>query len=116
MNTAVFQYYVKMTGYDDGGSLQPGDKSNDDVMSRIGNSDAMKSLSNKVGQMVGENSSGSSGGASTSSGRLARGTKSIETMRMGDILDSEDFEEFTERFNEATYNKKLGKLRTDIGD
>ena len=37
-------------------------------------------------------------------------------MRMGDILDSKDFEEFTERFNEATYNKKLGKLRTDIGD
>ena len=32
MNTAVFQYYVKMTGYDDSGSLQsgPGEKSKDD--------------------------------------------------------------------------------------
>ena len=32
MNTSVFQYYVKMTGYDDSGSLQsgPGEKSKDD--------------------------------------------------------------------------------------
>ena len=32
MNTSVFQYYVKMTGYDDGGSLQsgPGETSKDD--------------------------------------------------------------------------------------
>ena len=45
-----------------------------------------------------------------------RGTRYIESMRMGDIIDSEEFEEFTEKFNEATYNKQLGKLRTDIGD
>lgn len=37
-------------------------------------------------------------------------------MRMGDILDSKDFDDFTNRFDEATYNKRLGKLRTDIGD
>ena len=37
-------------------------------------------------------------------------------MRFGEIVDSEDFNEFSEKFNEATYNKKLGKLRTDIGD
>lgn len=55
MNTAVFQYYVKMTGYDAGpfdsptSAGGPGDKSNDDVMSRLGNSDAMKSLAGKVG-------------------------------------------------------------------
>lgn len=42
--------------------------------------------------------------------------RGIETMRMGDILDSKDFDDFTNRFAEATYNKKLGKLRTDIGD
>ena len=119
MNTAVFQYYVKMTGYDDGGSLQPGDKSNDDVMSRLGNSDAVKGLADKVGQLMGGGSEGgdvasSSEGKSTSS--ATRGAKSIENMRMGDILDSKDFDYFANRFAEATYNKKLGKLRTDIGD
>ena len=45
-----------------------------------------------------------------------RGMKSLSDMRFGDILDSDDFNDFTEKFDEATYNKKLGKLRTDVGD
>jgi hypothetical protein len=119
MNTAVFQYYVKMTGYDDGGSLQsgPGEKSQDDVMTRLGNSDAMKGLADKIAQVGGGDSSGEGGGGGqTQGGKRSIATKSIASMRFGEILDSEDFNEFSEKFNEATYNKKLGKLRTDIGD
>ena len=43
-------------------------------------------------------------------------------MRFGEILDAEstteeeEVNEFTEKFDEATYNKKLGKLRSDVGD
>jgi hypothetical protein len=118
MNTAVFQYYVKMTGYDDGGSLQsgPGEKSQDDVMTRLGNSDAMKGLADKIAQAGGGGGSGGEGGGQTQGGKRSIATKSIASMRFGEILDSEDFNEFSEKFNEATYNKKLGKLRTDIGD
>lgn len=120
MNTAVFQYYVKMTGYDDGGSLQsgPGEKSQDDVMSRLGNSDAVKGLVDKIAQATGGGGSGGEGGGGgqTQSGKRSISTKSIPSMRFGEILDSEDFNEFSEKFNEATYNKKLGKLRTDVGD
>lgn len=124
MNTAVFQYYVQMTGYDDSGSLQPGDKSNDSIADRIANSDAVKGLVDKVGSVFGNgaNSVVEAATQSTSEGRTygmsTRGTGSrpLTDMTMGEIMESEDFEEFTEKFNEATYNKKLGKLRTDIGD
>lgn len=118
MNTAVFQYYVKMTGYDDGGSLQsgPGEKSQDDVMTRLGNSDAMKGLADKIAQVGGGGGSGGESGGQTQGGKRSIATKSIASMRFGEILDSDDFNEFSEKFNEATYNKKLGKLRTDVGD
>ena len=41
--------------------------------------------------MIGGGGSPAASGASASEGRLTRGVKSIENMRMGDILDSEDF-------------------------
>ena len=37
-------------------------------------------------------------------------------MRMGDIVDSSDFYEFVQKFDESTYNKRLGKLKTEIGE
>ena len=50
MNTSVFQYYVKMIGYDGYESAgQPGTVSNDDILSRIADSPAMKSVAEKVG-------------------------------------------------------------------
>lgn len=70
--------------------------------------------------------SGSSGGGGNGGGQsteeakrnyvTTRGVKSLANMRMGEILDSDDFSKITEKFDEDTYNKKLGKLRTDIGD
>ena len=116
-----------MSGYDAGSfdsptsAGEPGAKSQDDVMSRLGNSDAMKSLADKVGQALGggggEASGGTSSGVGRASGSATRSLmKSIETMRMGDILDSKELDDFANKFAEATYNKKLGKLRTDIGD
>ena len=120
MNTSVFQYYVKMTGYDDGGSLQPGDTSKDNIADMIADSPIVKSAAEKMGQMVGGavsavKSAVTPGGADKQT-IATRGAKSLVDMRMGEILDSDDFEEITERFDEATYNKRLGKLRTEVGD
>ena len=78
MNTAVFQYYVKMSGYDDGG-FGPGGQSTDDVASRIENSPEMKNVVDK------------STGLFKSDKKETSPKRGIETMRMGDILDSEDF-------------------------
>ena len=119
-----------MSGYDAGSfdsptsAGDPGDMSQDDVMSRLGNSEAMKTLADKVGQAFGgggggggEASAVTSSGTGRASEFATRGLmKSIENMRMGDILDSKELDDFANKFAEATYNKKLGKLRTDIGD
>lgn len=127
MNTAVFQYYVQMTGYDSGSfdsptsAGTPGETSKDAVTDQFLNSEIGKkaidaavsafggdsSLVNSIGGIV-------QGGKSTSF--ASRNARPITDMTMGEIMESEDFDEFTEKFNEATYNKKLGKLRTDIGD
>ena len=116
MNTAVFQYYVKMTGYDGYKSDNPGDTSKDSIADQT--LELMKGFTDKAEQAFqSSKSSTSTGGTEASHGVVAtRGAKAIESMRMGEILDSEDFEEITQKFDEATYNKKLGKLRTDIGD
>ena len=131
MNTAVFQYYVEMTSYDYGKdeSFGPGQESKDNIGDMIANSDAVKGLTNAlgggdgaVGSAVSTVASAVAGGGSTGGiGKsfqppATRGAKSIVDMRMGEILESRDFEEITEKFDEATYNKKLGKLRTDVGD
>ena len=121
MNTAVFQYYVKMSGYEDGGA-DPGKESTDDVMSRIENSPELKKVVDKsVGYVkdtlgLGDSSDQPTSSPQETSSDKTRGLKSVQSMRMGDVLDSKDFQEFSEKFDEATYNKRLGKLRTDIGD
>lgn len=123
MNTAVFQYYVKMTGYD-GGPFDssgvkggPGESSQDSVFDQIA---SMKSLADKVERVFGRGGRTEATAPTTEEAKRnyvsVRGEKSIVDMRMGEILDSDDFEKITEKFDEATYNKKLGKLRTDIGD
>lgn len=68
-------------------------------------------------------SGGTSDASDFAKSTATRGAKSIVNMRMGEIFDSEgmeeiseEFEKIKEKFDEATYNKKLGKLRTDIGD
>ena len=61
-------------------------------------------------------SGGTSNASDFAKSTATRGAKPLVDMRMGEILDSENFAEITEKFDEATYNKKLGKLRTDIGD
>ena len=97
---------------------------------QIANSDVVKSLADKVGQALsggGDGGGGDAGGGATTEEAkrnfASRGAKSIENMRMGEIFDSEDMEEISEefekikeKFDEATYNKKLGKLRTEVGD
>ena len=120
MNTSVFQYYVKMTGYDSGpmdsatSAGNPGVLDNNNVidMSAPLVKKAFDAAKNGLSAITG----GGSGETDETTPESAMSKRGIETMRMGDILDSKDFEEFTERFNEATYNKKLGKLRADIGD
>ena len=98
MNTAVFQYYVEMTSYDYGGddSFGPGQESKDSAMDRIANSEAVKGLADKANQVFNGGaasavSSAVSGGADKDA-PATRGAKSIVDMRMGEILESRDFE------------------------
>lgn len=140
MNTAVFQYYVEMTGYDydyeDDKDKKPEDVQFKDNsfgpggVSQNPGIQIMQEFAGNMGQVTDTNNStgtpppdqGQSSDTPTTSGGkyrnyvATRGAKSIMDMRMGDILDSADFQEISEKFSEATYNKRLGKLRTDIGD
>ena len=123
MNTAVFQYYVKMSGYDSGPfdesgvSGGPGELDNNHVVEQFRNSKEGKAAIVKL--ETGINSILGTGEAKRA--LSSRSMKSLASMRFGEILDSdnelsEDINEFTEKFDEATYNKKLGKLRSDVGD
>ena len=68
MNTAVFQYYVKMTGYDSGpfdsatSSGDPGGTSQDDWASRLENSPEVKKA---VGSMTNSYTNVFGGGSTT---------------------------------------------------
>ena len=117
-----------MTGYDSGSfdsptsAGTPGETSKDAVTDQFLNSEIGKKAVDAMGSALGGASSlvGSLVGGKPSGGKSRtldyRNARPITDMTMGEIMESEDFDEFTEKFNEATYNKKLGKLRTDIGD
>ena len=116
-----------MTGYDSGSfdsptsAGTPGETSKDAVTDQFLNSEiGKKAVDAAVSAFGGDSSLAKSIGGMVKGGKsksLAyRNARPITDMTMGEIMESEDFDEFTEKFNEATYNKKLGKLRTDIGD
>lgn len=98
MNTAVFQYYVEMTSYDYGGddSFGPGQESKDSAADRIANSEPVKGLADKANQVFNGKAasavSSAVGGGADKDAPATRGAKSIVDMRMGEILESRDFE------------------------
>lgn len=111
-----------MTGYDSGSfdsptsAGTPGETSKDAVTDQFLNSEIGKKAVDAMGSAFGGDSIGGMVKGGKSKSLSYRNARPITDMTMGEIMESEDFDEFTEKFNEATYNKKLGKLRTDIGD
>ena len=117
LNTSVFQYFVKMATYEDysGPGNEPGSVSDDtidektsEVLGGLAQSSAqsMKSGVEKMKSMFGK------GGPS------ARDNYA-DTVAGADLLDGDgDSEELTsnEKFHEATYNKRIGKLNSKLGD
>ena len=101
MNTAVFQYYVQMTGYDSGSfdsptsAGTPGETSKDAVTDQFLNSEIGKKAIDAAVSAFGGDSMGGMVKGGKSRTLDYRNTRPITDMTMGEIMESEDFDEFT---------------------
>ena len=102
LNTSIFQYYVKMTPYSNPGAQPPGAESKDDGFEKI------KGFATSL--MGGQNKSTGSAPQTPNGGS----TKKSRKMN-GRAIESTE-EDLVEKFDEATYNKQLQKLKSSLGD
>ena len=102
LNTSIFQYYVKMTPYSNPGAQPPGAESKDDGFEKLG--EFSKSLMGGGNQSTGSAPQTPNGGS----------TKNSRKMNGMAIEFTE--EDLVEKFDEATYNKQLQKLKSSLGD
>lgn len=102
LNTSIFQYYVKMTPYSNPGAQPPGAESKDDGFEKLG--EFSKSLMGGGNQKTGN--APTPNGGSTKKSRKMNGMRAIESTE----------EDLVEKFDEATYNKQLQKLKSSLGD
>lgn len=129
MNTAVFQYYVEMSGYDElakPASQQKFNKSDEEAaaqeqsqMNNIQSKDGKNPVADADALDDSESLSPPSNGNTTTpppaspgkkSALNARSTKAAFARAVDDLLDS------VESFDESTYNKRLTRLKTQLGE
>lgn len=109
MNTAVFQYYVKMVGYSDG--IQPGAQEDGAISTEAiltGEVQQKFKAAEVYKEDMPEENTNSQQQQATTNG-VTRGSQS-------EIVDSDELNRFIETFEESTYNKTIGKLNTNQGE
>ena len=121
LNTSIFQYYVKMQGYDDYSSSNMG---GDDVGIQIpGALETMTRNAEEVKESDFESGGGGSQNESTSlnNGGAPSQKAAMDGFRraLGDIVDGYDDTQLREdvgSFEESTYKVKFAKLKSYLGD
>lgn len=101
LNSSIFQYYVKMTGYDDEGAIPPGGTVKDDLANKVG--EIVENVYNEAKGMV--------------NGVVDKITDRGQEKGYRSMSRPNDGSGGTENtFIESTYNKKLERLRAQFGD
>ena len=119
MNTSVFQYYVKMTGYEnygkEGENGQPGTDSNDSASDKISN--AVVDHMNKKGVPDAQEESKPEAESKSPTPGEAKMVK-LFSRAIRDLVETypDDTDGVQEKFDEATYNKRLAKIKSQFGD
>ena len=125
MNTAVFQYYVQMTYYDGGNEKtdqDPGQEQEAKALEEIEKQLVKKGVVNgeplqapePATEGGGEGGGGGEAPAPSGPVKSARSSTRIGGRQARDF--TQEIMELVEKFDESTYNKKLGKLNTAVGD
>ena len=107
MNTAVFQYYVKMVGYDGYAKGNTGGDSTKSLAAEI--EEKYVNLPGKTWKQQEEEEKNKDANDPTAQG-AKRGIREQFKRATTDLVDG------VETFNESTYNKKLERLRSQFGD
>ena len=123
LNTSIFQYYVKMTGYNNPSAEIGVDGKNDiasntaEFVSKTLKSEVDEETEKQVDGNPDEEGDKPAGGSpaptpSTASTRSAR----LFTRAITNLVDSIDDENYQEKFDEATYNKRLSSIKSQFGE
>lgn len=115
LNTSIFQYYVKMTGYEQA-STGTGKESTDDMYSKV--EDTTKRVVDAIRGNDPKNTQDKSNGEppKASSEDQSQERQVLQYRAFANNIIALADETSVEKFDESTYNKRLGKLRTQLGD